>query len=80
MGGDEGGTRKLDGGMNSRKEGSMRRSLEEKLCRKKNEEGRGRKRNKLLGLEIEEAEKKRRELGREKRKEEWKERTLKERR
>ena len=48
MGSDGGRRRELDGGMNSRKEGSTKMLAEEKLSRTMNEEERKRKRNKFL--------------------------------
>lgn len=39
----EEGEGELDGGMNRRKEGIMRRQMDENKCRKRNEVGRGRR-------------------------------------
>ena len=53
--------REFNGGMNRRREGLMRKKVEENKSRKRNEVGRGRRKRKSLGLEVEEGERKKRE-------------------
>ena len=53
--------REFNGGINRRREGIMRKKVEENKSRKRNEVGRGRRKRKSLGLEVEEGERKKRE-------------------